>query len=453
MNSTAAAGADQVHDASGDAKAGVRSEVPVYKLIVATSIGNALEWYDLIVYGYFAVTISKLFFPAHDETVSLLMALGTFALSYLARPLGAFVLGAYADRHGRRASLMLSIAMMTVGTGLIAFMPTYAAIGVWAPIGIFLSRLMQGFSAGGEFGSSTAFLVEHVPNRPGFMSSWQFASQGASTLLASAFGAVLTGALTQPQLESWGWRLPFLFGMLVGPIGLYIRKYVDETPAFAKDVARKQAAQTVAGDGAAPDKSPVWEVLATQKSRLLVSIGALILTTTANYMILYMPTYATKQLGLPPSQGFIATLVTGFVIMTLTPFVGHWSDKVGRIRIMLVAGVLFLCTVYPAFAFMNAHASLATMMVVMLWVGTLKAVYFAPIPALMSSLFPTRTRATGMAVGYNLGTTIFGGFTPLAVAWLIAATGNKLAPGLYLMVGAAISLTTLLIARTRMGAR
>ncbi|MFK0377743.1 MFS transporter [Pandoraea sp. NPDC090278] len=452
MNSSAAAaGADHAEGSNDvNVKAGARSEVPVYKLIVATSIGNALEWYDLIVYGYFAVTISKLFFPAHDETVSLLMALGTFALSYLARPLGAFVLGAYADRHGRRASLMLSIAMMTVGTGIIAFMPTYSVIGVWAPIGIFLSRLMQGFSAGGEFGSSTAFLVEHVPNRPGFMSSWQFASQGASTLLASAFGAVLTGALTQPQLESWGWRIPFLFGMLVGPIGLYIRKYVDETPAFANDAARKKAASAEGGEAG---KSPVWEVLATQKSRLLVSIGALILTTTANYMILYMPTYATKQLGLPPAQGFIATLVTGFVIMTLTPFVGHWSDKVGRIRIMLVAGVLFLCTVYPAFAFMNAHASLATMMVVMLWVGTLKAVYFAPIPALMSSLFPTRTRATGMAVGYNLGTTIFGGFTPLAVAWLIATTGNKLAPGLYLMVGAVISLTTLLIARTRMGAR
>ncbi|WP_353193402.1 MFS transporter [Pandoraea pnomenusa] len=436
--SAAAGGADRANAASA-----ARPDVPVYKLIVATSIGNALEWYDLIVYGYFAVTISKLFFPAHDETVSLLMALGTFALSYLARPLGAFVLGAYADRHGRRASLMLSIAMMTFGTGLIAFMPTYAAIGVWAPIGIFLSRLMQGFSAGGEFGSSTAFLVEHVPNRPGFMSSWQFASQGASTLLASAFGAVLTGALTQPQLESWGWRIPFLFGMLVGPIGLYIRKYVDETPAF--ESARKADAHA--------GTSPVREVLATQKSRLLVSIGALILTTTANYMILYMPTYATKQLGLPPAQGFIATLVTGFVIMTLTPFVGHWSDKIGRIRIMLVAGVLFLCTVYPAFAFMNAHPSLLTMMVVMLWVGTLKAVYFAPIPALMSSLFPTSTRATGMAVGYNLGTTIFGGFTPLAVAWLIASTGNKLAPGLYLMVGAVISLTTLLIARSRMGAR
>lgn len=419
------------------------SGVSVYKLILATSIGNALEWYDLVVYGYFAVTIAKLFFPAHDETVSLLLTLGTFALSYLARPLGAFVLGAYADRFGRRASLMVSIAMMTLGTGLIAFMPTYAAIGVWAPIGIFLSRLMQGFSAGGEFGSSTAFLVEHVPNRPGFMSSWQFASQGASTLLASAFGAVLTGTLTTPQLESWGWRIPFLFGMLVGPIGLYIRKYVDETPAFEREAARA----TEKG------RSPIFEVLGTQKARLLVSIGALVLTTTANYMILYMPTYATKQLGLPPAQGFIVTLVTGFVIMVLTPFVGHLSDSIGRIRIMMVAGVLFMFTVYPAFMFMNAHPSLISMMAVMLWVGTLKAVYFAPIPALLSELFPTRTRATGMAVGYNLGTTIFGGFTPLVVAWLIAATGNKLAPGLYLMVAAVISLATLIAARIKLKVR
>ncbi|GAB3629829.1 Proline/betaine transporter [Pandoraea terrae] len=429
--------------AAGMAPAETRAKPSVYKLILATSIGNALEWYDLIVYGYFAVTIAKLFFPAHDETVSLLLTLGTFALSYLARPLGAFALGAYADRRGRKASLMLSIAMMTVGTGLIAFMPTYAVIGVWAPLGIFLSRLMQGFSAGGEFGSSTAFLIEHVPGRRGFMSSWQFASQGASTLLASAFGAVLTGSLSGAQLESWGWRIPFLFGLLIGPIGLYIRRYVDETPEFAREVERKAARMK-------PAQSPILEVLATQKGRLLASIGSLVLTTTANYMILYMPTYATKQLGLPPAQGFIATLVTGFVIMVLTPFVGHWSDRVGRIRIMMAAGALFFCTVYPAFAFMNAHPSLATMLIVMLWVGMLKAVYFAPIPALLSELFPTRTRVTGMAVGYNLGTTIFGGFTPLVVAWLISATGNKLAPGLYLMLAAIISLVTLAITRVRL---
>ncbi|BFG73438.1 MFS transporter [Paraburkholderia terrae] len=409
----------------------------VSRLIIATSIGNALEFYDLIAYGYFATTLSKLFFPAHNATVSLLLTLGTFALSYLARPVGALVLGSYSDRKGRKASLTLSIAMMTVGTGMVALMPTYATIGLLAPIGIFVSRLLQGFSAGGEFGSSTAFLIEHAPERSGFMSSWQFSSQGASTLLASAFGAVLTGMLTQPQLEGWGWRIPFLFGMLIGPVGLYIRRRIDETPEFE----RIEKAH-----------SPVREMLATQKSRVLASIGVLVLTTTANYMILYMPTYAARQLGLAPSSGFIATLIAGLVVTVLTPIVGHWSDKVGRTRIMLGAGALFFLTVYPAFVFMNAHPSLPTLLAAVTWVALLKATYFAPIPALMAELFPPRTRTTGMAFGYNIGTTIFGGFTPLAVASLIAATGNNLAPGLYLMMAAVVSLLTLVWARARLNA-
>ncbi|WP_118182992.1 MFS transporter [Paraburkholderia phosphatilytica] len=410
----------------------------VARLIVATSIGNALEFYDLVVYGYFAGTLSKLFFPAHNHTVSLLITLGTFALSYLARPVGALVLGSYSDRHGRKASLTLSIGMMTLGTGMVALMPSYASIGLAAPVLIFVSRVLQGFSAGGEFGSSTAFLVEHAPTRSGFMSSWQFSSQGASTLLASLFGAVLTGTLTQPQLEGWGWRIPFLFGMLIGPIGFYIRRRIDETPEF-------EQAEKVS--------SPVRTVLATQKAGVLVSIGSLVLTTSANYMLLYMPTYASRQLGLAPSSGFIATLTAGFIMMTLVPFVGHLSDKVGRIRIMLVMGVLFFVTIYPAFVFMNAHPSLPTLVAAVVWVALLKATYFAPIPALMAELFPTETRTTGMAFGYNIATTIFGGFTPFAVASLIAATGNNLAPGLYLMIAAVISLVTLVWARVKLQVR
>ncbi|MFK4448454.1 MHS family proline/betaine transporter-like MFS transporter [Caballeronia udeis] len=412
-----------------------RRHASIYKLIVATSIGNALEFYDLVVYGYFASTLSKLFFPTTDKTVSLLLTLGTFALSYLARPVGAFVLGSYSDRKGRKASLTLSIAMMTLGTGMVALMPGYATIGLLAPIGIFASRLLQGFSAGGEFGSSTAFLTEHAPARSGFMASWQFASQGASVLVASAFGAVLTSTLTPAQLEGWGWRIPFLFGILIGPVGWYIRRHVDETPEFER--TERSA-------------SPIREVMTTQKERMLVCIGSLVLTTTANYMLLYMPTYASRQLGLAPSYGFIATLAAGFIVMVLTPMVGHWSDKVGRTRIMLGAGSLFFVTIYPAFMFMNAHPSLLTLLAAVIWVAVLKAVYFAPIPALMSDLFPVRTRTTGMAVGYNVGTTVFGGFTPLAVASLIAVTGNNLAPGLYLMLAAIISLFTLLWARTRL---
>ncbi|MGV2288764.1 MFS transporter [Trinickia sp. YCB016] len=424
--------------AASHAVASSASGAGTSRLIVATSIGNALEFYDLMVYGYFATTLSKLFFPMHDATVSLLLAFGTFALSYLARPVGAIVLGSYSDRKGRKASLTLSIAMMTVGTGLVALMPSYATIGLLAPIGIFVSRLLQGFSAGGEFGSSTAFLVEHAPERSGFMSSWQFSSQGASTLLASAFGAVLTGALTQPQLEGWGWRVPFLFGMLIGPVGLYIRRRVDESPEFERS---EKAA------------SPVRELLAAQKSRVLVSIGVLVLTTSAQYILLYMPTYAARQLGLAPTSGFIATFLAGLIVTLLTPLVGHWSDKVGRTRIMLGAGVLFLLTVYPAFVLMNAYPTLPTLLAAVAWVALLKTAYFAAIPALMAELFPVRTRTTGMAIGYNIGTTVFGGFTPLVVTSLIAATGNNLAPGLYLMFAAVVSLFTILWARARLRVR
>src|SRR5579859_1059944 len=208
------------------------SAAKVHRIILAASIGNALEWFDLVVYGFFAVTIAKLFFPARTEAISLMLTLGTFGISYMIRPLGGLVLGSLADRAGRKVSLLLSIGLMMIGTLTIAVMPPYAVIGLWAPVGIMLSRLVQGFSAGGEFGASTAFLVEHAPERRGFMGSWQFASQGLSTLLASGFGALLTSQLTTAQLESWGWRIPFLFGLAIGPVGFYIRRYVDEGAEF-----------------------------------------------------------------------------------------------------------------------------------------------------------------------------------------------------------------------------
>ncbi|AYZ68172.1 MFS transporter [Burkholderia multivorans] len=408
------------------------------RLILAASIGNALEWFDLIVYGFFAVTIAKLFFPATSEATSLLLTLGTFGLSYLIRPIGGLVLGAYADRAGRKASLLLSIGMMMGGTLLIATMPTYASIGLLAPLGIMLSRLMQGFSAGGEFASSTAFLVEHAPQRRGFMSSWQFASQGLATLLASGFGALLTGTLTPAQLETWGWRVPFLFGLAIGPVGLYIRRYVDEGVEFRAQ-ARSEA--------------PVRELFAGQKTRVLLAIGVLVISTAVNYMVLYMPTYAIKQLGLPASTGFAATLATGFILTLFTPLVGHWSDRVGRIRVMTAAALLMLVTVWPTFAWLTRHASFSTILAALIWIGLLKAMYCGALPALMAELFPAQTRATGLAVSYNTGVTLFGGFAPFVITWLISTTGNRLSPALYLMGCALLSLAALFVARTRLRMR
>jgi MFS transporter, MHS family, proline/betaine transporter len=269
-------------------------EKSITRLIVATSIGNALEWYDITIYGYFAIYVSKAFFPNDDPRTSLLLTFGTFGLAYLARPIGGVILGAYADRHGRKASLLISIVLMTLGTLAVAVMPTFETIGILAPIAVLVARLVQGFSAGGEFGSSTAFLVEHRPDRRGFIASWQFASQGLSNLLASAFGVGLTAWMAPADLSSWGWRLPFLFGVLVGPVGIYIRNHLE-------DAGPPPAAQT----------SPVKQVLLHQKLRVLLGIGALAISTAVNYLIIYMQTYVVKNLNLPPVVGYTATFAGG----------------------------------------------------------------------------------------------------------------------------------------------
>ena len=234
-------------------QADVATKKNITKLIVATSVGNALEWYDISIYAYFAVYLSKAFFPANDPTTSLLLTFGSFGLSFLVRPIGGIVLGAYADRHGRKASLMLSIVLMTIGTLVLALMPTYQTIGVVAPIAIILARLVQGFSAGGEFGSSTAFLVEHMPERRGFVASWQFASQGVSGLLGAGFGALLTSLMSPEDLQSWGWRLPFLFGVLIGPVGIYIRNHVDDAtpPPAGKQESPVRASAACSGPASA----------------------------------------------------------------------------------------------------------------------------------------------------------------------------------------------------------
>ncbi|QUH02079.1 MFS transporter [Saccharopolyspora erythraea] len=410
--------------------------VKVRRVIVAASIGNALEWFDILVYGFFAATISKLFFPASDETVSLVLTLGTFAVSYVVRPIGALVLGAYADRAGRKSALMLSIRLMMAATLVIAIMPPYAQIGLVAPIAILLARLVQGFSAGGEFGSATAFLVEHAPEKRGFMASWQFASQGLATLLASAFGTVLTATLSDAQLESWGWRIPFVFGLLIGPVGYYIRRYVGEAGEFVKTADLERA--------------PVQETFRSQKGRMLVAMGALAVSTAISYLITYMPTFAVKELGLPASTGFASTLVTGIVLTGLTPLVGHLSDRFGRTRIMLIFAALILALVYPSFAFLIASPGFAVILVVMFLVGVLKAGYFAPLPAMMAELFPVTSRATGMAVSYNIGVMTFGGTTPLVIVWLVDATGSKLSLTFYLMLLAVLSLVSVVFARRRL---
>ncbi|MCJ2091102.1 MFS transporter [Methylobacterium sp. J-072] len=418
-----------------------RDASQMYKAVIASSIGNALEFYDLTLYLYFAVTISKLFFPTSNPTTSLLLALGSFGISYLMRPLGAIVLGLYADRVGRKPALMLSILLMMVGTFMMVVMPSYESIGIFASIGVLAARLIQGFSVGGEFGASTAFMVEHGPARKGFFASFQFASQGLASVMAALSGVILSATLSADQIASWGWRLPFAFGLLIGPVGLYIRRNIAETPEF-EDSTEGEATN-----------SPMRDLFVQQWLNILLATGLVATSTALNYMISYTPTYAVNQLGLPSWIGFVASFVGAVMLMTVAPLVGHWSDSIGRTPIMRAVVIAVFVLMFPAFALLISYPALLVIVPVLALIGGLKASYSAALPALMAEIFPTRTRSTGMNISYNVGVTLFGGFAPFWIESLIAITHTALAPSFFLMFAASVSLVCIVLVRRKFGLR
>jgi len=421
---------------SSPVRSGTIGKKSFARQVVATSVGNALEWFDIAIYGYFAVYIAKAFFPTNDTTTSLLLTFGTFGLSYLARPIGGLVLGAYADRCGRKASLMVSIVMMTFATLAVALMPAYATIGVLAPLLVIVARLVQGFSAGGEFGSSTAFLVEHMPERRGFIASWQFASQGVSGLLGAGFGAILTSSMYPADLQAWGWRIPFFFGVLIGPVGLYIRNNMEDPGA----------------PSAGKEGSPVKDVFVKHKLAVLLGMGALAISTAVNYLIVYFPTYAVQKLNVPATVGFMASLVAQLAVTLLTPLAGAVSDRIGRTTHMITINVLLLLAIYPAFYILTRHPTPGIIIGAVFVIATLKALYYGPLAALMAELLPAESRATGLGLGYNIGVTIFGGMGP-AIMTLLGAIAffGDMAPGYYLSLVALLSLGSLFTIR-RLGA-
>jgi len=405
------------------------------RLIVAATIGNVFEWFDFVVYGFFAVTLAEVFFPTGNPTVSLLVTFGAFGLAYVVRPLGAIVVGGYTDRAGRKNGLMLSIALMMIGTTMMAVTPGYATIGIAAPIIITIARLLQGFSVGGEYGSAVTFLAEHGGRRRGFSASWQFATGGMITVLASLFGVSLTTLLTHQQLVDWGWRIPYFFGLLLGPAGLYIRAKVVETPEFLE--AEK------------PPTVPLSDLLRRHPLPVLLALGISIISNASFYLLLYIPTYGVKQLHLPAYTGFIATLVGGLILAIGCPLAGHWSDKTPRPLIMVIMCSLFVVTAYPAFYLMVAWPSLVACIIAVGWLNLVKAGYSGVLPSLMAEQFPVDTRAIGVSLGYSISVTIFGGFAPLIATWLIAQTGDALSPSYYLMFTALLSLVSLIAVRSR----
>ncbi|ADJ61759.1 MFS transporter [Herbaspirillum seropedicae] len=397
------------------------------RAIVATVIGNGLEWFDFTVYSFFAVIIAKLFFPTGNDLTSLLLAVATFGVGFFMRPVGGILLGIYADRVGRKAALSVTILLMAVGTTMIGLAPTYESIGLFAPLIIVVARLLQGFSAGGEMGSATAFLTEYAPERErAYYSSWIQASIGVAVLLGAAVGTFVTASLDAAALASWGWRLPFLLGIIIGPVGYYIRHHLEETPTFLEEKDKTD--------------SPLKEVIRNFPRETSASFSMVILWTVCTYVLLfYMPTYSVKVLKLPQTTGFIAGMVGGLCIMVLAPIVGRLADRIGRRPLLSGSAALILMLAYPMFAYINSAPSLSTLLIFQLVFGTLIAAYTGPILAAFSELFPAKVLSTGLSVAYNLAVTIFGGFASFFITWLIAATGSTMAPAFYVMIAAAIS--------------
>ena len=409
------------------------------RMIVAATIGNVLEWFDFVVYGFFAVTIAEVFFPAGNPTVSLLITFGAFGLAYFVRPLGAIVVGGFTDRAGRKAGLLLSIALMMIGTTLMAVTPGYATIGLAAPIILTLARLLQGFSVGGEFGSAVSFLAEHGGGRRGFAASWQFATGGMITVLASVFGVTLTTLLTHEQLVDWGWRIPYFFGMLVGPAGLYVRAKVVETPEFV--------------EAELPPTIPISDLLRRHPLPVLLALGISIISNSSFYILAYIPTYGQKTLHLPASTGFTATLIGGAILAIGCPLFGHWSDKFSRPLLMVITCWLFVLTSYPAFWLMAAWPSLAACIIAVAWLQLVKAGYSGVLPSLLSEQFPVEVRAIGVSLSFSTAVSIFGGLAPLVATWLIAQTGDALSPSYYLVFTALLSLVALMAIQWRTARR
>lgn len=416
--------------------------VKSWKVITAASVGNALEWYDISVYAYFSVYISVAFFPSESHAVSVMLALGTFALSFFIRPVGAIVLGSFADRKGRKPALTLTIWLMFAGTLMIVLMPPAHVIGLAAPLLILLARLIQGFAAGGEFGSATSLMVEHLPDRRGFAASWQFTSQAMSTILASVIGVAVTTTLTQEQLETWGFRLPFIVGLLVGPVGLYIRRHVPESPEFAAAQAEKPK-----------EAAAIGGVLRHHKLAVLLAIGAIAVSTCLNYFITYVPTYAVDNLGMNSSAGFWATLVSGLVLFFCTPVAGYFCDKVGRLTFMIPAALAVMVLTWVLFTWVVAANALTVLIVVVIIFSILKAAYYGPLASVMGDIFPTEVRGTGLSLGYNVGVAIFGGLTPLVAAWLIGITGDAKAPAYWVLLAGALSVAAILVVWKKLGVR
>jgi MHS family proline/betaine transporter-like MFS transporter len=425
--------------ASAAAETSPEDKKRLKKVVGAGMIGNALEWYDFALYGHFAAILSQLYFHSDNPMTSLLATYGAFAAGFAMRPIGAVMFGWIGDRYGRKISLAIAILLMAIPTACIGLLPTYAQIGILAPILLTLIRLLQGLSLGGEFSGSITFMVEHAgPKHRGLVGSASMASLVIGMLAGSLVATAITAALSEEDLLSWGWRIPFIFGIVIGVVGFYIRHHTEESPSYVEAKENNQLSD-----------APLKEAWKLQKKELFQGVGLYLTVTVPFYTFsVFMITYLTKMEGHALSFALLLNSV-GMTVTLATLVIGAWlSDKYGRNTVLGGGALAFLLLIYPLFLAITS-GNIALLWLGILGFGAILGIYIGPMPAVLVELFPARVRFTGMAVSYNVAAALFGGTAPMVCTWLIDRTGNHSVIAFYVMLCAIISLITLRWVRDR----
>jgi len=406
--------------------------------VARVSSGNFLEMYDFMVFGYYAAAIGRAFFPSGNAYTSLMLSLMTFGAGFLMRPLGALVLGAYTDKHGRRAGLMLTLTLMSIGIVTIACTPGYATIGLLAPLLVLAGRLLQGFSAGMELGGVSVYLSEiATPGNKGFYVSWQSASQQAAVMFAALVGVMLTSMLTPAAMASWGWRVPLLIGCGIIPVLVRLRRSLEETGEF---LARSRR----------PPASEVLRSLVTNWPLIVIGTLMVTMTTVSFYMITaYTPTFGSAVLHLTSSDSLIVTLCVGASNLVWLPVMGALSDRIGRRPLLIGCTLLMIATAYPAMLWLVDSPTFWKLLAVQLWFSFLYGSYNGAMVVFLTEIMPVDVRTTGFSFAYSLAAALFGGFTPAISTYLIQTTGNRAVPGLWLSFAAVCGLLAAVVARAQ----
>lgn len=415
-------------------------------VIAATTLGTALEFYDFTIYSFFAIQIGQLFFPGASPVNQFLLSIGVFGVGFVVRPLGGIVIGAYADRVGRKKAMVLTIMMMALSCAMIACAPPYAVAGMAAPLIVLAARLIQGFAAGGEFGPGTTLLVEYATDQTrAFFASWNFAATALGLALGALVATLVNVALPKQAVLEWGWRLPFLLGIVAAPAGMLIRRRLEETLV-------NSTTRTTRTTGAPRPQGALKAALTTHlKLTILGTFAELGGSVSVYITAFFLPSHAVRALHLSPTAAVTSGVVSSLVLFVAAPLTGKLADRFTRKRVLVISRVIMLLAVYPAFAFLGSHPSMTALCVVSGLLAVFVAGQIVPVLVMIPELFPKHVRATGIALTYVVSASFFGGFSPFIASWLVARTGNPLAPAWYVAAACAISLVPVIWLKDRTG--